>query len=105
MSSDPRAPLAPLSGATVPLRAPQMAWQRVDGELVLLAIEGKELLGLNEVAARVWELVDDERDLATIASQVASEFEIDAETAFTDVATFVTDLVARGIVQLRDAGG
>jgi hypothetical protein len=78
-----------------------MAWQRVDGELVLLAIDGKVLMGLNDVGARVWELIDDERDVAAIAAQIAREFEIDAARAHEDVDAFLADLVQRGAVTLR----
>src|SRR5262245_40782000 len=42
-----------LSGAIppdgVPDRSPAMAWQTLEGEMVLLSVPGKELMGLNEV--------------------------------------------------------
>ena len=79
-----------------------MAWQRVDGELVLLAIEGKQLMGLNEVGARIWDLIDDERDLHAIAARIAEEFLVDSETASRDVEAFVAELVRRGAVVLHE---
>ena len=79
-----------------PTRAPQMAWQTVDGELVLLNIDGRELLGLNEVGARIWELADGEHDLAAIAAALTAEFEVSAEEATAEVERFVAELEAAG---------
>ena len=84
-------------------KSPQMAWQRVDGELVLLAVDGKELIGLNEVAARVWDLIDDVRDLRSIVEAIVTEFEVDAETARLDVHAFASELVGRGAALVRDS--
>ena len=33
-----------------------MAWQTIDGEMVLLDIDGNQLMGVNPVAARIWDL-------------------------------------------------
>jgi len=73
-----------------------MAWQTVDGELVLLNIDGRELLGLNEVGARIWELADGEHDLAAIAAALTAEFEVSAEEATAEVERFVAELEAAG---------
>ena len=84
-----------------PLRAPQMAWLTIDGELVLLNIEGRELLGLNAVGARIWELADGEHDVAAIAAALAEEFEVGAEEAAGEVARFVAELEAAGALVVK----
>ncbi len=78
-----------------------MAWQVVDGEMVLLDIDGRELLGLNEVGARVWGLADGTLTVAEISAIVEREFEVGIEEAIADVRRFVDELASRGAITLR----
>ncbi len=91
---------AELDGKAVPQRAPAMAWQTIDGETVLLNIEGKELLGVNEVAARIWALCDGAHSIDQLTATIAEEFEIDLPTAAADVRTFLTQLLAAKTIEL-----
>jgi hypothetical protein len=79
-------------------RAPSMAWQTVDGETVLLNLDGRELMGLNGVGARTWELLDGEHTLQQIAATVSEEFDVDAAQAEADVLVFAAELLAAGAV-------
>jgi hypothetical protein len=83
-----------------PRRAGSMAWQSIDGETVLLNIDARELLGVNEVAARVWALCDGTHTLAEISATIAAEFEVDAETALADARGFVEELHKAGALEL-----
>ena len=78
-----------------------MAWQTVDGEMVLLHIDGRELLGLNDVGARVWELADGEHTISQIAAAVCAEFLVDPDVALDDVRRFVAELLALGALTRR----
>ncbi len=86
----------------VPERSGSMAWQTIDGETVLLNIEGKELMGLNEVGAHIWGLVDGSRSVGQIVESVASRFEVSSETAAADVQAFVSELVATGALAWKE---
>lgn len=79
-----------------------MAWQNIDGETVLLNIEGKELMGLNEVGAHIWDLADGSRSVGQIVESVASRFEISTGTATADVQAFLSDLIAAGALSWKD---
>jgi hypothetical protein len=79
-------------------RAPSMAWQTVDGETVLLNLDGRELMGLNGVGARTWELLDGQNTLQQIAALVSAEFDVDAVQAQADVLVFAAELLAAGAV-------
>ena len=76
-----------------------MAWQTVDGETVLLNLDGRELMGLNGVGARAWELFDGQRTLQQIAAVVSEEFDVDAAQAQSDVLVFAAELLAAGAVE------
>jgi hypothetical protein len=81
-----------------PLRAPQMAWQTLDDELVLHNTDGKELLGVNAVGARIWDLADGTRSIDEIAAVIVAEFAVDAATAHADVRAYLDALAAAGAI-------
>jgi hypothetical protein len=89
----------PLATDTVVARHPDVAWQRVDGELVLLDCRGRRLLGLNSTAARAWELIDGHRTLADIARVIAGEFGAPQDSVASDLVEFATTLVGRGLAR------
>jgi pyrroloquinoline quinone biosynthesis protein D len=90
----------PLPGTAVPARASSMAWQTIDGETVLLDIDGRELMGVNDSAARIWKLCDGQHSIDQIVAALATEFAVDAATAAADVRAFVAELVTRGALTL-----
>ena len=100
---DPAA--APVAGALplrmeeAPRRADRCAWQVVEGEAVLLDLEGRILLGLNAVGSFLWPLVDGQRTVAELGDAVAARFDVAPDRARDDAARFLLELRARGLVQ------
>jgi len=78
-----------------------MAWQTIDGETVLLNIDGKELLGLNLVGARVWSLCDGAHSTERIVDVVAGEFGAERDAVATDVRAFLDELDRLGALEWR----
>ena len=73
--------------------------QVVEGEAVLLDLEGRTILGLNAVASFLWPLLDGRRTVAELGDAVAERFSVTAERARGDVLRFLVDLQGRGLVQ------
>jgi hypothetical protein len=84
----------------VPVRTPAAAWQRVDGEMVLMQSDAGELLGLNPVGARAWELIDGVRSIDEIARAIAVEFRADEAEVLRDVEAFFGELAAARLSEL-----
>ena len=84
----------------IPKRTTAVAWQTIGGELVLLRVEGRELLGVNDVGTRIWELADGDRSVAQIARGLTVEFDVDEEKAVSDAWAFVSELVELGAIEL-----
>jgi len=53
---------------------------------------------LNPVAARVWTLLDGTRTIDAVVSELCDEFDVDRDTAWSDVTTLVTDLASVSLV-------
>lgn len=75
--------------------------QVVDGEAVLVLPEKGEVKVLNEVGARIWELVDGTRKIGQIAEQLTEDFEVDIQKAQNDVVEFLQQLEQKGVIQLE----
>jgi|SRR6516162_4677818 hypothetical protein len=85
----------------VPERSPSTAWQIVEGELILLRLKDDELMGLNRVARRIWELVDGNRTVAQIANALATEFDVSSDAVLADSCRFINELAAMGSITFR----
>jgi hypothetical protein len=84
----------------VPVRASSAAWRRVDGEMVVLQPDAGELVGLNGVGGRVWELIDGVRSVDEIARTVGAEYhDAPPERVAADVVAFVRELAAAKLVE------
>ncbi len=66
--------------------------------LVLLDVQGGMLLASNPIGARVWQLLEEQRSRLDIAQHLAADYDISFERAEHDVAAFIADLAARGLV-------
>jgi hypothetical protein len=66
--------------------------------LVLLDVDGGLVLASNAVGARIWQLIEHGRSIAEIGQTLAADYTVPLERAQLDVAAFITDLKARGLV-------
>jgi hypothetical protein len=72
--------------------------RRIVDELILVPIrqsvaEMETLYTLNEVGARVYELIDGKRPVREIVETIVTEFEVAFETAESDVSEFIGQLL------------
>ncbi|HVH80877.1 MAG TPA: PqqD family peptide modification chaperone [Stellaceae bacterium] len=76
---------------------------KVGGELVMMSAEHGNYLGLSEVGARVWELIEAPRDFDEVCAQLETEFEVSPETCRAEVEAFLNELATHGAVALETA--
>ena len=82
----------------MPLRVdPQLAWQVVDGEAVIVDVEAGRMLGLSPVGSCLWPLLES-HDESQLVDEVVQRFQVDDETARRDIRTFLAELRERGLV-------
>jgi hypothetical protein len=85
-------------GAT-PRISPRCTWQVVEGEAVVLDLEGKRLLGLNSAGSYVFPLIDGTRTVAGLAASLAERFGVEVGRADTDLRLFLRELARRGFIE------
>ena len=84
----------------VPVRSASAAWQVVDSELVILRTDARELVGVNDAARRVWDLVDGTRTVEQVAAELAASYGEPSDRALDDVRSFVAELVELNLLAL-----
>jgi hypothetical protein len=70
----------------------------VEGEAVILDLEGRRVMGLNPVGSFVWSLLDGARTAAEIGEAVAARFQVASGRASAEVGAFLGSLFARGLI-------
>jgi Coenzyme PQQ synthesis protein D (PqqD) len=85
-------------------RCSDVRFRVVLDEGVVIKQETAEVLVLSEVGARILELVDGERTVAAIEGLLAAEFDAPAATIATDLASYLDELVAIGLIEARTRG-
>lgn len=79
-------------------RNPDVAWRTFDGQGVILDLDSGKVLGLNGVAARIWELLEQPTTLDAIAEEISSEFSVSLEEANSDSGEFIESLKSKGLL-------
>jgi hypothetical protein len=72
-------------------------------EAVILGADAGEYFGLNEVGARIWELVQQPVQVAQICAQICAEYEVPPDQCERDVIELLAELREKGLLDVRDA--
>ena len=73
---------------------------RAGDEIMMMSVRRGNYLGLTEVGARIWELIEIPRDLDSLCSALQEEFEVDAETCRAEVVAFVEEMRGHGAITI-----
>ena len=83
---------------------PSFVSRRIADEVILVPISRKVgeidcLYALNEVGARIWELVDGNRSLQELRDAIVAEFDVSETEAQEDLAVLIEQLKEIGAIQ------
>ncbi|MEM7035040.1 MAG: PqqD family peptide modification chaperone [Chloroflexota bacterium] len=74
----------------------------IDDEIVLMSLTTDKYYGLDPVSTRIWQLLAEPSQLATVQANLLQEFEVDAETCQSDLLTFVQKLFDAQLIEIVD---
>ena len=89
---------------TLPRRvapSPEVLFRELDGEAVMLDLDSEKYFGLDEVGTRIWQLLDEHRDVETVVTHLLEEYEVEEEVLRQDMADLIERLVDAGLVQIE----
>ena len=73
---------------------------KVGDELVMMSADKGNYVGLSEVGARIWELIETPQDVDAVCAQLQGEFEVAPEVCRAEVESFLNELAGHGAVAL-----
>lgn len=76
-------------------------FQELSDEVVLLNMASEKYYGLDDVGARMWQLLMEHGDTAAVLTQLCSYYAADEATLRQDLAALLTKLEAEGLVQVN----
>lgn len=79
---------------------PDVLWQELEGEAVLLEPEGGVYFGLDPVGTRVWALLQEPRPLGEIHALLLGEYDVEPDRLWRDLVTLAGELRQAGLVTL-----
>jgi hypothetical protein len=80
--------------------APEHLSARLGAESVVLGVTKGVYYGLDEVAARIWDLIQVPIAVEEVRDAVVAEFEVDAATCERDLLEFLSQLQAAGMIEV-----
>jgi hypothetical protein len=81
---------------------PNQISSSLGAEAVILELTQGVYYGLNEVGARIWELLKEPREAGQIRDVLLDEYEVEPEAVTRDVLGLLTELAGRGLIEVRD---
>jgi len=80
--------------------SPEVLFQEVSGEMVLLDLASESYFGLDEIGARIWGLLGEDKNVDQILDTLLQEYEVDRETLEADVEELLGSLLEAGLIEV-----
>lgn len=91
-----------LTESSTVVAAPDQISSSLGQEAVILQLTQGMYYGLDEVGARIWEMLKEPRSVREIRDSIVAEYDVAPETAARDLIGLLTELARRGLIEVRD---
>ncbi len=80
----------------------QAGWlaAKIGDELVMMNAKKPDYIGLSEVGARIWELIETPQDVDAVCARLLDEYDVAPEICRAEVGAFLDELVQNGAAAL-----
>jgi hypothetical protein len=78
--------------------SPQVTFQELDKEAILLDLNGEAYYGLDEVGMRLWQLLAENGDFDAAVAQLLTEYEVEEELLRRELRELLEDMAQSDLV-------
>ena len=82
----------------------EVIFRELDGDAIILNLATGIYFGLDAIGARMWMLFARSEPLGRVVGALADEYDIDRASLERDVLDLVSELMTKGLVQIKTAG-
>lgn len=82
----------------IPKRDPNLIWRILDDELVVIRPSDGQIRVFNQVAAFIWQAIDDLYSVSDLVESICNEFDVEQSEAEADLLEFLIQLVDDGMI-------
>jgi hypothetical protein len=93
--------MKPTIEATVVI-SPEVLFQEIGGEAVLLDLAGERYFGLDVVGTRIWQLLQDQASLRVVYDRMLDEYDVEPGRLEEDLLNHVGELAEEGLLIVRE---
>ncbi len=84
-------------------KSDNIVFRKIENEYILVPVRSNAadldyIYTLNEIGARIWELIDGIRTVGDVRDIICSEYEVTPETAAADLSALIAELASLSIV-------
>ena len=90
-----------LSASSSVVAGSDQVFSNLEDEVAILSLKDGMYYGLNEVGARIWNLIQEPRTVGEVRDLLVSEYEVNPDRCEHELIALLQDLVAEGIVEVR----
>jgi hypothetical protein len=82
-------------------RKPDMLFNEIDGEVVMLSIENSEYYGMDKVGSRIWELLEQPISFKGLIARLMFEYEVTENQCIEETLTFLKKLENKRLIVIN----
>ena len=75
--------------------------QEVSGETVLLDLQSESYFGLDEIGTRIWQLLQDHKELQKVFDTMLAEYDVDAKQLENDLNELLEKLLDANLINVE----
>jgi len=90
-----------ISPSSVIIAAKEPVSSELDGEVVVLNPKLGKYFGLDNVSARIWELIQEPKTVDNVQNIILSEYDIDADRCEQDIVDLFQDMAKNGLIEVK----
>lgn len=81
-------------------RSEEAVSAEVDGTAVMMSITSGKYFGLDEIATRIWELLEEPKQFGELCALLQEEYDVDEETCKSDLTELISELEEENLVSI-----
>jgi len=91
-----------LSANSRVVASPEQVSCDLSGEAAILSLKTSTYFGLNEVGARVWNLIKEPKTVNEIRDTLLEEYEVEPDRCEADLLELLNELAAKELIEIED---